>query len=429
MLVNRWIKNGLLLVNATSKILGDRYWNRKIDHQSYAESLFKIIGEAKGPLIKVLQALATIPDALPQEYTNAFLKLQSKAPPMAPSLVKRILDQELGAQWRSHFSNFETEPYAAASLGQVHKAIGLDGTLLACKVQYPNIQKIVKSDLKQLEWVLNIYQHFQKALDPKDIQKEVYERLIEETDYKKELGNIELFQKIFKDFDWVQIPKPVRALSTSRVLTMSWMEGQNLFQIVDKSRSYQEWMAKALFKAWYYPFYKHGVLHADPHPGNYFGKEEMLQIVDFGCLRIFSYAFVQAVINLYHALLHNDSALLVYAYEQWGFKNLSKEMIETLNQWARLLYAPVLEDKIQPLQPDFSGQKGWEVARKVYQKLQKLGGIRPPREFIFMDRCAVVLGGSFMRLKVELNWHRLFEELISEKFTELSSQEEDGESH
>jgi hypothetical protein len=115
---------------------------------------------------------------------------------------------------------------------------------------------------------------------------------------------------------------------------------------------------------------------------------------------------------LYRALLENNLEKTVEAYEAWGFKGLTKAHIEVMNNWAKLLYEPLLEDKVRPIQRQYSGSEGWEVATKVHRELHKLGGIKPPREFVFMDRASVGLGAVFMRLKANLNWHRMTEELI-----------------
>ena len=134
--------------------------------------------------------------------------------------------------------------------------------------------------------------------------------------------------------------------------------------------------------------------------------------MDFGCIRVFQAKFVQGVIDLYRAIRDDDLELAVHAYETWGFDNLSEEILETLNLWANFVYAPLLEDRTRRIQ-DFesSGVYGRDVAEKVHKRLRELGGVTPPREFVFMDRAAIGLGGVFMHLKAEINWHRLFHDL------------------
>ena len=122
--------------------------------------------------------------------------------------------------------------------------------------------------------------------------------------------------------------------------------------------------------------------------------------------------FVAGVIDLYEALRRNDEALAVHAYETWGFRNLSRELIAVLNQWAAFVYAPLMEDRPRLIEETNSGVYGREVAEKVHRDLRRVGGVTPPREFVLMDRAAIGLGSVFMHLRAEINWHRLFHDLI-----------------
>ena len=170
-----------------------------------------------------------------------------------------------------------------------------------------------------------------------------------------------------------------------------------------------------MFRTWYVPFYYYGVIHGDPHPGNYtITPDRSVNLLDYGCIRLFRPDFVSGVIDLYHALRDEDADLAVRAYEKWGFANLDKEAIEVLNVWARFVYTPLLEDRARPIQEVRTGRQGRETAMKVHAELKRIGGVRPPREFVLMDRAAIGLGSVFMHLKAEVNWHSLFEGLIEE---------------
>ena len=168
-----------------------------------------------------------------------------------------------------------------------------------------------------------------------------------------------------------------------------------------------------MFHVWYTPFYHYGFIYGEPHLCNYtFQEDGSVNLLDFGCIRIFSAKIIQGVLNLYRALQQNDQDRLVHAYESWGFSELSKETIEVLNLWAKLLYDPLLEDCVRPIQREFSGIQGRETAAKVHEELKKLGGITPPREFVFLDRAAVGIGSVFLHLKAQLNWHQEFKKVI-----------------
>ncbi len=175
-------------------------------------------------------------------------------------------------------------------------------------------------------------------------------------------------------------------------------------------------LAANMYKAWYKPFFEYGVLHGDPHLGNYSvqKKDLSINIYDFGCMRIFNGNFIQGVIDLYFALQEKDNSKAVHAYEQWGFTDITKEKLKVLNKWAGFLYSPLMEDKVQKIQESDSGIYGAQIASEVHQELKKLGGVKPPKEFVFMDRAAVGLGSVFMHLKAEVNWYRIFHELIED---------------
>jgi len=142
--------------------------------------------------------------------------------------------------------------------------------------------------------------------------------------------------------------------------------------------------------------------------------DRTVNLLDFGCIRVFHASFVRGVIDLYHALQRDDRDLAVHAYRSWGFGNLSREMIEVLNRWALFVYGPLLDDRKRLIQEKRSGAYGASVAESVHRDIRRLGGVRPPREFVFMDRAAIGLGSVFMHLKAEINWYRLFHELIDD---------------
>ena len=156
--------------------------------------------------MKIAQLLSTVPDLLPKEYVNELTMLQSNAPPMGWNFVKRRMRNELGFNWLDSFDSFEKEPFAAASLGQVHKAIH-KGENVVCKLQYPDMSSIVDADVNQLKLIFSIYKKIDKSIDTSEIQKEISVRIKEELDYNQEQKHIKLFNLIFKKFKEVRIPK------------------------------------------------------------------------------------------------------------------------------------------------------------------------------------------------------------------------------
>ncbi len=415
----RYGRVGGTMAGLAARVAGERYLGIKIERGDHARQLTEALGNLKGPLMKVGQILATIPEALPAEYAQDFQQLQSNAPPMGWPFVKRRMKTELGADWESRFKSFEKEAAAAASLGQVHKAIAHDGQKIACKLQYPDMQSAIAADLNQLKIIFSIYERYDNSIQTKYIHEELAARLHEELDYTLEAKHCRLYAHMLKDEKGVHVPEAIEELSTSRLLTSTWLDGEKILNFVDKPAKDRNAIAMNMFRAWYVPLYYYGIIHGDPHLGNYsVRKDHSINLLDFGCVRVFPPKFVGGVIDLYHSLMNNDIARSVFAYETWGFKNLSKEQIDTLNIWARFLYAPLMEDKVRPIGEVTNGVFGRETAKSVHEKLReaskKDGGVTVPREFVFMDRAALGLGSVFLHLKAEVNWYRVFNELISD---------------
>jgi predicted unusual protein kinase regulating ubiquinone biosynthesis (AarF/ABC1/UbiB family) len=223
-----------------------------------------------------------------------------------------------------------------------------------------------------------------------------------------------LYRHMLRSEAAVQVPDAIPDLSTNRLLTMTWLTGQRLTDFDDAPVEARNQVAANMFRAWYVPFYEYGVIHGDPHFGNYsVAEDHSMNLLDFGCIRIFPPSFVLGVIELYEALRTNDRERAAHAYGIWGFGDLNNEALDVLNIWAEFIYAPLLEDKVRRIQDAETGHYGAEVANKVHQELKRIGGVTPPREFVLMDRAAIGLGSVFMRLKAELNWAEMFRDLTA----------------
>jgi predicted unusual protein kinase regulating ubiquinone biosynthesis (AarF/ABC1/UbiB family) len=362
--------------------------------------------------------LATIPDAVPPEYASELMKLQSQAPPMGWAFVKRRMSAELGPDWQKKFGSFEHHPAAAASLGQVHRAVSLDGAPLACKLQYPDMQSAVEADLNQLQLLLSLRKRFDPAIDTSEIGVEIAARLREELDYAREAKHVALYQAMLKDEPSVHVPNVWPELSTGRLLTLDWLTGTRMLDHKDDALETRNRLASAMFTAWWFPFSRFGVIHGDPHLGNYTvfaeeGRPAGINLLDYGCIRIFPPSFVGGVVDLYMGLLHGDEARVVHAYETWGFKRLNRGLIDTLNIWARFIYGPLLDDRARTIADGVKpSDYGRREAFRVHQALKAKGPVTVPREFVFMDRAAIGLGAVFLHLAAELNFYRLFNEAI-----------------
>ena len=401
-----------------AKVASSRLFGYELDRGRNAAELAAALGGLKGPIMKVAQLLSTIPEALPSEYAAELAQLQSQAPPMGPGFVRRRMVAELGPEWQTRFKSFEPTAAASASLGQVHKAVATDGKPLAVKLQYPDMQSAVEADLNQLRVLFSIHARMDPAVDTSEILQEISARLREELDYDLEAKHTALYGSIFDNDPIIRVPAIRRELSTKRLLTMSWLDGRPLLDYKSAPLEDRNIIARAMFRAWWFPFSHYGVIHGDPHLGNYTifaddGPPAGINLLDYGCIRTFPVPFVQGVIDLYHGLLKGDRDLVVHAYETWGFRGLTSELIEAMNIWARFIYGPLLDDRERTIAEGTTpGEYGRREAFTVHKVLKEKGPVKVPREFVFMDRAAIGLGGVFLHLDARQNWYRLFNETI-----------------
>ncbi len=425
----RYVRVGTNVGAVAARVASQRFFGLDADDAGNAAALAAALGGLKGPIMKVAQLLATIPEALPPEYAQELSQLQSQAPPMGPAFVRRRMVAELGPDWTARFKSFELQPAASASLGQVHRAVAHDGTALAAKLQYPDMQSAVEADLTQLKVVFALHARMNPAVETGEILKEIAARLREELDYDLEARHTALYGAIFADGSNIRVPSVLPELSTRRLLTMTWLEGRRLMDYKAAPLEHRNTIARAMFRAWWFPFSHYGVIHGDPHLGNYTifeageggaapegggpGVPVGINLLDYGCIRTFPTRFVQGVIDLYTGLLTGRRDLVVHAYETWGFTGLSAELIDTLNIWARFIYGPLLDDREREIADGTTpGQYGRKEAFTVHKALKEKGPVKVPREFVFMDRAAIGLGGVFLHLGAKLNWHDMFNDTI-----------------
>lgn len=414
----RYVRVGTNVGAVAAKVAGQRLFGFESDRGKDAAALAAALGGLKGPIMKVAQLISTIPEAVPAEYAQELGQLQANAPAMGPSFVKRRMVAELGPDWAQRFAAFETTAAASASLGQVHRATGHDGAALAAKLQYPDMQSAVEADLSQLKLVFALHARMNPGVDTKEMWKEIAARLREELDYDLEARHTALYGTIFADEVRIRVPRIDKELSTKRLLVMSWLEGKPLLSYKTASLEERNAIARAMFKAWWFPFSHYGVIHGDPHLGNYSvfetdGRAAGINLLDYGCIRTFPTPFVQGVIDLYHGLLNGQRDLVVHAYETWGFRGLSGELIDAMNIWARFIYGPLLDDRERTIAEGTTpGEYGRREAFSVHKILREKGPVTVPREFVFMDRAAIGLGGVFLHLDARQNWYKLFNETI-----------------
>jgi predicted unusual protein kinase regulating ubiquinone biosynthesis (AarF/ABC1/UbiB family) len=272
--------------------------------------------------------------------------------------------------------------------------------------------------LQQLEWLFAIHRRMDPAIVTTEIAKEIGARVREELDYQREAKHVALYRAMLDGVTTIRVPRVWPELSTGRLLTLDWLDGGRLLEHTEDKLAARNRIAAAMFTAWWSPFSRFGVIHGDPHLGNYTvfaedGGPAGINLLDYGCIRIFPTKFVGGVVDLYHGLLKDDRDLVVHAYETWGFRGLARDVIDVLNIWARFIYGPLLEDRVRSIADGVKpSEYGRREAFEVHRALREKGPVMVPREFVFMDRAAIGLGGVFLHLRAELNFYRLFNEAI-----------------
>jgi predicted unusual protein kinase regulating ubiquinone biosynthesis (AarF/ABC1/UbiB family) len=261
-------------------------------NQKAAEQLFTVLGELKGGAMKFGQALSVMEAAVPEEfgehYREALTKLQAAAPPMPAATVHRVLDQQLGTQWRQRFQTFDDTPAASASIGQVHKAVWSDGRTVAVKVQYPGADEALRADLKTLSRMTGLFASVIPGADLKPLLAEITERTEEELDYRNEATNQRAFAKAFDGHPEIVVPKVIA--SAPKAIVTEWLDGISVSAIIKQgaedpegTRALRNRVASLMGKFHFSSPETVGLLHADPHPGNFMmlpnGK---LAAIDFG---------------------------------------------------------------------------------------------------------------------------------------------------
>jgi predicted unusual protein kinase regulating ubiquinone biosynthesis (AarF/ABC1/UbiB family) len=274
-----------------------------------ADQIFSVLGQLKGGAMKFGQAMSIFEAALPDEfigpYRETLTKLQDSAPPMPPGTVHRVMAEEFGADWREQFMSFDDAPAASASIGQVHRAVWADGTDVAVKLQYPGAARALTADLRQIARLARLFGILAPALDVKPLVRELQDRVAEELDYSLEAGSQSVFATEFEDDPEIVVPHPLT--HTEHALVSVWLESDHsLAQVItDGTKEERDRYGEAYVRFLFAGPTRTGMLHADPHPGNFrIMPDGRLGVVDFG-----------AVARLPEGLPPSMGRLLRYAVE------------------------------------------------------------------------------------------------------------------
>ena len=382
-------------------------------HIRNAQRLVEQSVELRGAFAKLVQMLSMRSDLLPSEAVDVLASVRSSMPPMPYDVVRRVIEEELGAPPEQRFARFEQQAFAAASLGQVHRAERDDGRQVAVKVQYPGVADTVGQDLKNIRALIRVMAKISRDVMGRDVDMqhvvaELETRMQEELDYRLEAANAERFRTLFADDPEIVIPRVHADLSGNRVLTMDLLEGYPIDQLMAPSvdADVREWTAVKLFRLFYRQLLEFGVVQTDPHPGNYLVTHHpKICMLDFGCVRTLEPAIRRGYVRLAHALIADDADEMAAAGRDLGFIDKDPTVFVRV---MRLTGAPIIRDaSFDPATHDL-------VALATEATRIGLAGepLKAPGHDVFIGRALLGLDGYLKGFGVVRNWRREFVDVL-----------------
>ncbi|WP_431686430.1 ABC1 kinase family protein [Hahella sp. NBU794] len=385
-------------------------------YDKMANQIADTLGELKGAVMKVGQIASQTQDFLPKEFSQALQRLQKEAPPMDYEVIAKQVERELGAAPEELFKEFSEEPYAAASIGQVHKAMTLDGKEVIVKVQYPGVDRSVDSDLKQLKLTLKLGGLLKLPKESVDqLFEEIRERLNEELDYENEARNIADFQRFHAKDEGLIIPSVVRQLSSKRVLTMECVEGDHISAVSAEAYGQDviNLIGRRLFRIMADQLFKFHAIHGDPHAGNFaFRPDGSIIMYDFGCVKRLKPEIVHAYSQALTAGLNADYDALDNYLVDLGVRVSGKPAVEQdyYAMWRDIFIRPF---RSKDEEFDFaSSNLHKQVASKATTVFKYMDFFQPPVESLFIDRMIAGHYWMMMRLGVQAAFRKELEDYL-----------------
>jgi predicted unusual protein kinase regulating ubiquinone biosynthesis (AarF/ABC1/UbiB family) len=384
----------------------------------HLKNAFRIVErsrELRGAFMKLVQMLSMRDDMFPAEALSILSVVQSSVPPMEYDLIRDQIKSELGKYPEQVFQNFERAAFAAASLGQVHKATLKNGKSVVVKVQYPGVDETVEQDLKNLKALLQVFTTMardvlRQKFDASEVYQEMEERLREELDYVNEANKLALFQRLFADDDEVIIPQVYPDFSSRRVLTMQHVEGYKLQDMFSAGvdQSLKDWIAVKYFQMTWRQIIEFGILHTDPHPGNYLVTyHPKIAMLDFGSVRIFPEEIRKGYLHLVKAILERDENMMAECFVTLGYLNPNEEPAP-LVKIMYLIFEPVLEDRAYDPHDFDSVGKTVEITNISLENRI----LNAPGHRLFLVRALWGLDSYIHQFRTITNWHRIFRECV-----------------
>jgi predicted unusual protein kinase regulating ubiquinone biosynthesis (AarF/ABC1/UbiB family) len=376
-----------------------------------AEEVAEELGYMKGVLMKLGQMASYVDEDMPQTFRSAMGRLQHNAPPMSPELASSVMVDELGDAPDRVFARWDALPFAAASIGQVHRAITKDGRAVAVKVQYPGIARSITSDLRNVALLRRVVAAAFPGMDTQSLIEELGERLREEVDYLLEADNQELFAEYYEGHPVIHVPHVVRELSTARVLTTELVSGERFEKVLQWDQHERDMAAETINRFVSRSLYRLRAFNGDPHPGNYlFHGKGRVTFLDFGLTKHFNDRDLVPLVEALRCLvIEKDGDCFRSALERAGFlKPGAPVSTETVVDRFGLFYSTVLQDAPMTITPAFASA----IVRRFFDAKGPLAPYSDvPRTYVVLQRINLGLYAVLGSLNATANWRRIGQEL------------------
>ncbi|MDH3753505.1 MAG: AarF/ABC1/UbiB kinase family protein [Acidimicrobiia bacterium] len=380
-----------------------------------AEQVVETLGEMKGALMKIGQMASFLDQGMPDHVREVLAQLQQNAPPMSVELVEQAVVDELGSKPADIFAEFDPEPIAAASIGQVHRAITHDGRAVAVKVQYPGVDEAIESDLANADALFIGLQALFPGLDPESIAAELRARILEELDYEHEAANQQHFADYYREHPFIHVPSVLPEHSTRRVLTTELANGARFSEVVATwSQEERNLAAETLYRFAFGGIYRLQAFNGDPHPGNYlFRPGGEVVFLDFGLVKRFDDAALDGFERLITAMvIDGDASRFRGVIEELGLLKPDQPFSDQLvNDYFGHFYDFVVKDGVNTITSDYAAA----TVRHIFDTSGPFAEIRQnanvPPDFVILQRINLGLFALFGELNATANWRGVAEEL------------------
>ena len=383
-----------------------------------AEDVAELLGNMKGAIMKAGQMVSFVAEGLPPEARAALATLQADVPPMAPSLAEQVVAEDLGAPPERLFLDWDPVPVAAASIGQVHRAVMPDGRLVAVKVQYPGVDRAIRSDLDNAEMLTGMFAAVAlKNMDVKPMVDELRSRMGDELDYRLEARCQSEFADRYRGHPFIHVPDVVPERSARRVITSEWVDGMSWKEfLAGSTREQKETAAEILFRFAEGSIWHHGVFNGDPHPGNYrfHPKKGKVTFLDFGLVKRWAPGELETLSPILDAILRQNPGGLVQALVRAGFLPRDHGMPEGLiYEFCSQPYIPFQLERFT-YTSKFVGQTLQRMLDLTGQYGDLIKSLNMPPSYVILDRVVWGFSALFGKMEVTANWGRLLSEYLSD---------------